>query len=169
MYCVATPNLFATSFSHPSTFGVCRDIIFLVETNIFLFSRSTLSRQDFFESLAISVAIGNSLVAIDFSSLILFTCLAVCHDIEIFVATCLTWLISVLLLFLSQPNFILSRQRFFLHFFTMLQHEFLCRHCFCVSLQLLVTTENSPPSCFVCCDRNNLCRDRDFVALSCEF
>ena len=89
MYCVATPNLFATSFSCPFASGVCRDIIFLVVTNIFLFSLSTLSRQDFFESLAISVATRNSLVTTDFSSLILVVCLAVCHDIEIFVATCL--------------------------------------------------------------------------------
>ena len=29
IYCVVTPNLFATSFSWPSAFGVCRDIIFV--------------------------------------------------------------------------------------------------------------------------------------------
>ena len=69
MPCVATPNLFATSFSCPSAFGIYRDIIFLVTTNIFIFSLSTLSRQDFFESLTISVSIGNSLVAKNFSSL----------------------------------------------------------------------------------------------------
>ena len=67
MYYVATLNLFATSFSRPSTSGVCCDIIFLVATNIFLFSLSTLSRQDFFESLVISVAT-------NFSFLILVAC-----------------------------------------------------------------------------------------------
>ena len=66
---VATPNLFATSFSCPFAFGIYRDIIFLVTTNIFIFSLSTLSQQDFFESLTISVSIGNSLVATNFSSL----------------------------------------------------------------------------------------------------
>ena len=74
MYCVATPNLFATS-SH---------ILLLLEsvaTNIFLFSLSTLlrqsfslSRKDFFESLEISIVTENSLVATDFSSLILIAC-----------------------------------------------------------------------------------------------
>ena len=43
MYCVATLNLFETSFSCPSAYGVYRDIIFLVAINIFLFSLSTLS------------------------------------------------------------------------------------------------------------------------------
>ena len=59
MYCVATPNLFATTFSCPSASGVCHDIIFLVATNIFHFNLSNISllRQDFFESLAIFVVI----------------------------------------------------------------------------------------------------------------
>ena len=74
MYCVMTPNLFATSFSCPSASEVYRDIIFLVATNIFLFSLSILLRQDFFESLEIYVVTGNSLVAIDFSFLISDAC-----------------------------------------------------------------------------------------------
>ena len=45
-----------------------------VATNIFLFILSTLSRQDFFESLTIYVATGNSLAGTDFSSLILVAC-----------------------------------------------------------------------------------------------
>ena len=71
MYCVVALNLFATSFSCPYASGVCHDIIFLVVTNIFLFSLSTLSRQDFLKSLEISIVTGKSLVATDFSSLIL--------------------------------------------------------------------------------------------------
>ena len=47
MYYVATPNLFATSFSCPSASGVCRDIFFPITTNIFLFNLSTLWRQSF--------------------------------------------------------------------------------------------------------------------------
>ena len=74
IYCVVTLNLFATSFSCSSASGVCRDIIFIVAINTFLFSLSTLSQQNFFESLAISVATGNSLAATDFSSLILVAC-----------------------------------------------------------------------------------------------
>ena len=74
MHCVATPNLFATSFSCPSIYGVCRDIIFLVVTNIFFFNLSTLSRPDFFESLAISVVIGSSLVTTDFYFPIFVAC-----------------------------------------------------------------------------------------------
>ena len=35
MPCVVTPNLFATSFSCPCSYGFCRDIIFLVVTNIY--------------------------------------------------------------------------------------------------------------------------------------
>ena len=45
MPCVAIPNLFATSFSCPSPSGICRDIIFLVTTKIFLFSLSKLCRD----------------------------------------------------------------------------------------------------------------------------
>ena len=44
MYCVTTPNMFPANFSCPSTSRVCRNIIFLVATNIYLFSLSTLSR-----------------------------------------------------------------------------------------------------------------------------
>ena len=47
MYCVATPNLFAPNFLCSSASGVCHDIIFLITTNIFLFSLLTLSRQSF--------------------------------------------------------------------------------------------------------------------------
>ena len=51
----------------------------------------------------------------------------------------------------------------------MSKQEFLCHHSSCVALQLLVATGNSPPSCFVCRDKSNLCRDRDFIALGCKF
>ena len=51
----------------------------------------------------------------------------------------------------------------------MSQQEFLCRHSSCVALQILVVTGNSPPSCFGCRNINNLCHDRDFVALGYEF
>ena len=53
--------------------------------------------------------------------------------------------------------------------------EFLCRHSSCVALQLLVATENSLPSCFVCHDRDffafgyeflMLCRDRIFFIVT---
>ena len=51
----------------------------------------------------------------------------------------------------------------------MSQQEFIFRHSSSVVLQLLAVIGNSPPSCFVCRDINNLCHDRDFVALGCEF
>ena len=41
MYCVATPNLFASSFSCPSAFRVCHDIIFLMRQT-FTFSACQL-------------------------------------------------------------------------------------------------------------------------------
>ena len=120
----------------------------------------SMSRQDFFKSLAISVTTRNSLVATDFSFLILVACLVVCHDIELYVVSQLPWPFSVLLKFLMRPTFS----------FIMSQQEFLCLHSSCVTLQqLLVATRNSPPSCFVCRDINNLCRDRDFVHLGYEF
>ena len=56
MPCVATPNLFAIGVSCPFASGIYRNIIFLIATNIFLFSLSTLSQLDFYESLAIFVA-----------------------------------------------------------------------------------------------------------------
>ena len=46
MSCVATQNLFAPSSLCTFASGNCRDIIFFIATSIFLFSLSTLSRQD---------------------------------------------------------------------------------------------------------------------------
>ena len=165
----------------------CRDKHFPFSPINSIMIEFSLSQQDLFESLEISVTTGNSLVATDFSFLIPLACRVVCCDIELFVVTQLPWLFSVLLQFLSQPNFFsvmtefyhsillsrhktyLSRHRFFFQLMIMSQQKFLCCHCSCVALQLLVATGNSPPSCFSCRDRNNLCRDRDFVVLGCEF
>ena len=59
MPCVATPNLFAPSFSCPCPFEVCRDIIFLVTINNCFSAwklccdRVAFVTKDFFKSLEI--------------------------------------------------------------------------------------------------------------------
>ena len=111
-----------------------------------------------------------------------------CCDIELFFATQFPWLFSVLLQFLSRPNFSLSRHNFIIPQLLLSRQKFLCRDInsafnsllchkmnFFVATPLVllfhffVATENSPPSCFGCCDINNICRDRDLIVLGCEY
>ena len=47
----------------------------------------------------------------------------------------------------------------------MLQQEFLCRHSSYVALQHLIAIGNSPPSCFVCRDINNLVKTEIMLPL----
>ena len=174
-------EIVATSFSCFSASGNYRDIDFFIATSIFTLSTYTLSqyslccssatlsrqiflmsRHNFFSYSTISIATNFSFVATNFSFMVLVVGWAVCCDIEIFVATDLTWLILVLFQFLSRPNFLLSRQnsftlqlllsrqktslsrqRFCFQFFIMLQHEVICRHSSCIALQLLIAIEIS--------------------------
>ena len=106
----------ATSFSYFSTSENCRNINFFVATIIFTFSFSTLSRQSFLCRDILSVVTQKlcrnrvSFYRDIISSLIIVDGRPVCCKIEIFVATNLSWLISILFHFLSRHNFLLSRQ-----------------------------------------------------------
>ena len=190
-------------------FVFCRDIIFFycdtiwlpcttetkfcvkidsedVATNIFTFIFSTLSRQRFLCCDILSMVTQQfchyrvSFCYDKISSLILVAGLTVYCNIEIFVETNLSWLISVLFHFLLQYNFLLSqqnsitlqllllrqktslsRQRFSFQFFIMSQHKTsLSRNYSCIAFQLLVATVLTSTLCFVCRDRKLLYCDK---------